>query len=286
MTHEAPRLVEQEPRPRFDAVLVHAYWLSDGSYGLSLRSRLAVRAAARLYDEGRGVGKIVLTAGRIWGEDYPSLGQLMKEELMEKYAVPSSRILVLPEAKGTSHEIDLFLEQARTHGWTNLVDISAAKHKWSIPETYRRKGQEAAQESYEDILKRTEDNPHMQKLLSRLHIHRSRYEASYAVYQGLTFLLLHLNMEKLKQTAEKVRVEKGQYVLPLPVLNNFPVDPYKLEESFIPGSRYRENDPREPKNFPPKPLNSLKEAYYRWQLAGIERRRRKQEKRALLRAAR
>lgn len=95
MTELPPNHEAEPPISPFDAILVHFYWLSEkGSAQLGLRSRLADRAAALVYDQGKGAKNIVLTGGHFWGKEYASSAELMAKELEEKYNVPKSEIII------------------------------------------------------------------------------------------------------------------------------------------------------------------------------------------------
>lgn len=107
---------EREQRPLFDAVLVHGYWLSQrgesGRLKMSSRSHIAARAAMLLYNKGRGAQNIVLTAGQVWGKEYPSSAKMMADELIRKYKIPAERIIVADTAINTDDEVAIFLELA------------------------------------------------------------------------------------------------------------------------------------------------------------------------------
>lgn len=161
-----------ERRPIFDAVLVHCYLSSQVGEGENtrikpnIRSHIQDRAAARFYNHGRGVGKIVLTAE-------PS-ATAMKEELVRKYSVPSDNIIINTslikdgeerEVTTTDQEIDVFLDLARENGWTKLADIAARVHNTrilpgigaTIPMIYKRKGRKVETQAAEDIVLKNHD---------------------------------------------------------------------------------------------------------------------------------
>ncbi|MBI2032473.1 MAG: hypothetical protein HYT09_02390 [Candidatus Levybacteria bacterium] len=141
--------------PKYDAILVHGYWMSEHPSGLALRSRLAARAAALAYDEGRGARKIVVDLGFQWGPEYPSTGLLIAGELQEKYGVPPESIIFREESYSTGGEVKTFVELAEENGWNNLLDIAFSNHYLTIPDIYREYDIQARVtfRSVEDILR-------------------------------------------------------------------------------------------------------------------------------------
>ncbi len=209
---EIPLNHEQEPiASPFDAVLVHCYWLSEnGTTQLGLRSRLADRAAALFYDHGKGAKKIVLAGGHLWGKEYASAAELMAKELEEKYHVPKSAIIIPEqEAYSTGGEVEIFTQLANEKEWTNLLDIAAQKHLWTIPGIYKKIGADVKFKSDEEILREKDSNPHVKRLLKRLG--RSRYEFSLMLHEVGIWTAMHLlnldyatleNRNKSKRTAK------------------------------------------------------------------------------------
>lgn len=220
---EIPLSHEPEPpTPLFDAVLVHCYWPSEGNrFHLGLRTRLADRAAALVYDEGKGAKHIVLAGGYLWGSDYPSDAELMANELTEKYHIPREAI-IRGDAQSTLGEVEAFMELARERGWTRLLSIAAEKHLWTIPGVFKKYGADVVFRSDEDILKDKNPNPHIKHLLKRLG--RSKYELNLMIYEGAKWIAMHLpNFDYAtfeKRNREK-RAKKGQIFV-------LPTDAYKL----------------------------------------------------------
>ncbi len=229
---------ETEPRTLFDAFLVHGYWLSQkGEGGIvrpSLRSHLEARAASIAYHKVGGDTKIILTTGHIWGSDYPSVADVMKEELVRKYKVPKEDIFVKTtfinkegkeqEVKTTDEEIEAFLQFAKENGWTKLADIAAKTHYTTIPLLYKRRGQEIKMDAAEDILKNDDDR--IKSLVNRFGA--SKYEWSFRLYEGVKRLVIMLepDYELLGKSAGKRRSKKNP--LGLPILSTIvPVDKYK-----------------------------------------------------------
>ncbi len=206
--------LNHEPEPitsPFDAVLVHSYWLSEnGTAQLGLRSRLADRAAALVYDHGKGVKKIVLAGGHFWGKEYASAAERMAKELEEKYNVPKSAIIIPEqEAYSTGGEVEIFTHLANERGWTSLLDIAAQKHLWTIPGIYKKIGADVKFKSDEEILREKDSNPHIKRLLKKLG--RSRYELSLMLHEAGIWTAMHLlnldyttfeNRNKSKRTAK------------------------------------------------------------------------------------
>ncbi|EKD86001.1 MAG: hypothetical protein ACD_37C00535G0001 [uncultured bacterium] len=157
MSIEAPR-----SRPRYDALLVHGYWMSEHRTGLGLRSRLSTRAAA--IERTQGEAKTVfVNIDHLWGSSEPSEGELVAKELEGHYQIPHEDIILRQDAWSTGGEIKTFVEQARQHGWSNLLDVAFAKHHsfisilgrriGTIPLIYKGLGLKPQYKSAEDILR-------------------------------------------------------------------------------------------------------------------------------------
>jgi len=206
-------------RPRYDALLVHGYWMSKHRTGLALRSRLAARAAALAYDHGNGAGKVVVDLGHLWGPDYPTEGSLIAKELEEKYHVPHEAIILRESAYSTGGEVKSFLELARENNWTNLLDIAFSSHHLTIPKIYEEYSGAAQFRSIEDILKANSESPHMENLLGRLA--RSKYGKAYWLYERTKWLAMHrpgFNYDELEQKNMKARTNKGKdFIVPIDV---------------------------------------------------------------------
>ncbi|MCL4416032.1 MAG: hypothetical protein M1365_04950 [Actinobacteria bacterium] len=234
-----------------DAILTHGYWLSDrkpGSgfgTGLSLRSRLAVRATALGYksyqngfdQEKDKKPKVFLAAGEIWGENEPSVGELMKDELINKFHVPEGNIIVRDEAVGTSGEIDLFLEEAKKQGWTNVVDIAAKRHGWSLPIIWRRSLKKVStkeeinvtRKSAEEIIKEKDTNRWAKKLVDKFS--HSKYERRYKFYQAVSIGVLLIASDRLAKKVKNVRDKKVHFSLGFWPFKKSLIDKYKILES-------------------------------------------------------
>lgn len=207
----------------FDAVLVHCYWPSEGNKShLGLRTRLADRAAALVYDRGKGTRHIVLTGGHLWGPEYPSNAELMAKELEEKYHVPKEAIIIRGYAQSTFGEVETFMELARERGWTRLLSIAAEKHLWTVPGVFKKYGENVVFRSDEEIIKRKDPNPHIKHLLRRLG--RSKYELNLMIYEGTKWIAMHLpsfDYATFEKRNREKRARKGHIFL-------LPTDVYKL----------------------------------------------------------
>ncbi len=157
MSIEAP-----QSRPRHDALLVHRYWMSEHRTGLGLRSRLATRAGATEYIQGEAE-KVFVNLDHLWGSAQPSEGELVAKELEGHYHIPHEDIVLREDAWSTGGEVKTFVEQARQHDWTNLLDVAFAKHHslisilgrrfGTIPLIYKGLGLKPQYKSVEDILR-------------------------------------------------------------------------------------------------------------------------------------
>ena len=159
MLIEAP-----QSRPRYDALVVHGYWMSEKGKrtDLSLRSRLATRAGATEYIQGEAE-KVFVNLDRLWGPSEPSEGELVAKGLEGHYHVPHEDIVLRQDAWSTGGEVKTFGEEAQQHGWNNLLDIAFAKHHsfisilgrrfGTIPLIYKGLGLKPQYKSVEDILR-------------------------------------------------------------------------------------------------------------------------------------
>lgn len=226
MEREPLKSTEQAPDIPFDAILIHGYWMSEpkrGDVRLALRSRLAVRAGALAYDQGKGAKKIVIDLGHLWGPNYLTEGELMTDELQTKYGVPPEAIILRGEAYSTGGEVESFVELARQNGWAKLMDVAFSNHHLTIPRIYDEYENKAQVEykSVEDILAE-KDNHHIKYLVKRLG--KSRYGKTYRVYERAKWLRMHMpgfNYENQEQKNKLARTNKGKEFI-------FPVDVYRL----------------------------------------------------------
>lgn len=248
--HEQPISPETQ-NPQYDAILVHGYWMSEpkpSHVKLALRSRLAGRAAALAYDEGRGAGKIVIDLGHLWGSNYPTEGKLIAEELEVKYHVPPEAIVLREDAYSTGGEVKSFLELARQNSWTNLLDVAFARHHWTIAGVYKEYGHEGMNVAYgniEDIIKDKGNRTYrLRKALNpkapkpeRIYIERSkehnhvnglvknlawsRYGIAYTLYEGAKLIRMRMpgfNYDALEQKNKAARTDKGkEFIVPIDV---------------------------------------------------------------------
>lgn len=213
-------------------VLGHGYWLSEVKSGItgktyikpSMRTHLEERALAKGYHEGKFT-HINLVAGNIWGEEYPSLAEIMGRNLVKKYHVPQESITIKPVAADTGTEIDVFLANAEGKN-TDLADVAMRTHNCTLPLHYKRKGREDVKRlNVEGVLK--DDDPRVQKVVDKFD--KSRYEWSYRFYQVVNRAIMFFDPEYkfLKGRAGKERSRKSEYSLGGP-LERFPVDKYSL----------------------------------------------------------
>lgn len=191
--------IDAKLNSKYDAVLVHSYWLSRIGAGQpdfkgSLRTRLATRAAMLL---GENAGQIVFAGGHLKGPSYPSTAYLSKRDALNKYKIPQERITVRPEAYGTEEEINIFKELAKENGWKNVALIGFKKHFKSISKFMPEGTDEEFYVSYlavEDIISK-KDNEKVQKLIKRLSL--SCAERYYWLYQQILYLGIKAGQKEL-----------------------------------------------------------------------------------------
>lgn len=209
---------ELRPEPKFDAILVHGYWMSEpvsGDVRSALRTRLATRSAALAYDRGDGARNIVLPLGKLWGQDYESLGNLMADELEFKYGVPPGTIIREGNAFSTGGEIKTFLEIAQKNGWTKLLDIAFSAHFLTIPHVFdaysKDDGKITVQfRSVEEIIE-SEDYELVSGLVKRLG--KSRYGIAHKVYERGKQIVTKIHgtdYDSLEERNKMARTKKGK----------------------------------------------------------------------------
>lgn len=219
VSSEVRAQVEAESKPQYDAIFIHGYWLSESKSGLALRTRLAVRAGALAYDNSKGAKYIFLDQGHLWGPDYPSEGQLMAKELMEKYHVPSEAIIFKGEAYSTGGEVKLFIDEVRQNGWAKVLDIAFAKHHLTIPKIFEKTNIDVEFQSIEEIIEEKDNNPHAKNLIKRFR--RSEYEFFFGFYEAAIWLAMHFpgfNYKAFEQSNQHFRTHKSKgSILPMDV---------------------------------------------------------------------
>lgn len=252
------RSPEQEQEPQFDAVLVHGWCLSQNGEEAKVRGGLRAHfseLAAKILIDQKMAGCIVLTCGKIWGPQYPSVAQVMADELVTKYHVSNNHIIINDgdNALTTSEEIDSFLGLARQHGWKRLGDVGFKKHRrWAIPGIFKEKGDQVEIVSdketsviqaspkptvrlmtVEDIIfENIKVDERIKKILRDLTSIKSKYEISFLIYELLKQLLLRAKggrYESLSHTAASQRNSKG-HLLPRPLGIILETDKYNLEK--------------------------------------------------------
>src|SRR3989344_3001327 len=114
---------------RYDGALAHVYMYKYNSEKprSSLRGHIQVLALSDLYRRGR-VAKIFIAGGPVWGDEYPSLAEVMARELVRKSVNPDD-IVINPQGMDTPQEVDLFLEEAERQGWGKLADVANRNHQ-------------------------------------------------------------------------------------------------------------------------------------------------------------
>lgn len=211
---------------KFDAILVRGYWLSQrGSTSpvkTSLRSHLLDRAVTTLYHNGI-VDNIILTVGHVWGNGYPSVAEVMKGELVQKYRIPERSIHIVPEALNTDDETALFLKLADENEWKELVDLNYKTHS-SAKGTYATRGRYAEPIYAEEIL--IQDDPRVQNLVRRLL--KSKYERNFKLYElwKKPWLMISPDYKLLKKFS-KLRDKKGDLSVPFS-FGKLRIDKYEL----------------------------------------------------------
>lgn len=205
-----------------DAILVHGYWFSQKENGpivLSIRSQLAIKAASIVYFQGK-TSYIVLDAGPIWGNAYPTLGKEMEKQL-EAQGVPQNNIIVRDIAMDTYEEVAEFLQLAKQYHWKALGDIAALQQDISIPTLYKNQNSQATYMTIENIIT-TQGTGEDKKLLASLW----PYEPGFRLYENIVRVTLFFDpqYQLLGHFAKSIRAKKAPYGS-IPFL---PIDSYNL----------------------------------------------------------
>ncbi len=177
---------------KYDALLLHGNWLSEDSKGntvLSVRSFLATEAAAICYRNFEGI-KIVISAGKIWGDNYSSVAHFMERKLIEKHGIPKKDIIRSDDGIDTKEEVDLFLKLAQKNNWHNLLDIAFGTHMWIIPKLYGEDKKRIRFETIEGILTK-HGTAEMKAKLRK--IKKSKYEWNFRIYEFLLWISLFID---------------------------------------------------------------------------------------------
>ncbi len=182
--------------PRYDAILVHGYWMTQkGKHTApAMRTHFAARATALAWNGGRGAGKIVVDLGHLWGPKYPSEGKVLADTLTNKYHVPREAIILKEDAYSTYGEVKAGLELAKQNNWTKILDIAFSQHHMTIPGIYRSKelagvgpsNLEVDCKSVESILQ-NDDN----RIVDVRRRFSKRYSVPYFAYEALKWILMH-----------------------------------------------------------------------------------------------
>lgn len=205
--------------PHTDAILLHCYWLSqkdNGPVRLSLRSELEARAAFLLYKNHKA-DYFVITGGPIWGDNYPSIGKVMQQELI-RLGVPEKNIILKESAMDTYEEVTVFLQIAKEHHFLTLSDLAAYQHLLIIPQLFTVQRGSAIYFSVEEVLKtfgQTQDKQAIENLSHSL------YSIGFGLYELLVkgILVFDPKYQLLTHHARATRNHKAPYgaVLFLPI---------------------------------------------------------------------
>lgn len=197
----------------YDAVLAHVYMYNFQAERprSSIRGHMQVSALAHLYREGR-IGKIFIAGGKVWGEDYPSLAELMRDELQRK-SVKTEDIIINPQAKDTPKEIDLFLQEAENRNWVNIGDVANETHQRRIVLLYSKRRKKITHISAEKVLSSIQQPNHPYRQFPYLqfleNFSQSDMEKVFKRRELFVTTLYRLGFEKLlSRFARSNRVQK------------------------------------------------------------------------------
>lgn len=204
---EKPKSPEQKRSKPFDALLVHTAGYKENPKRLrpSIRGRLQVRAAAELFHQGL-IENIVLAGGKVWGEEYPSLSEVMKDELQRRFQIPQENIYLVDRAKETSLEIDLFLTKAQKMEWKNLLDLGTMYHLPRIKSLFKTRNCNIETITSEEILSKI--SLKYAKYTKKLN--SSPGTLAWRIYEGIArlFMIVDRDGTFLRKVAERKRSKK------------------------------------------------------------------------------
>jgi len=121
-------------------------------FELKLGAKIRLLAAAKLYQSGK-VDKIVLTAGKLLGEDRPSVTKL-SIPFLQKYGVKKSDLIIDDQALDTVDEINLSLPLVFGKAKKLLV-LSDREHLKRIKILYQNRQVETEFAAAEDVLSKS-----------------------------------------------------------------------------------------------------------------------------------
>lgn len=181
-----------EAAPKYDAVLIHA--LGDKETGrLSIRSRLVIRAAVELNNQG-GVGMFIVSGPKFKG-NLP-IGLAIKEELVRRHHIAEKRIISTTDRPmTTSEELGFLREQIDSHPeWKSIVHVSLVAHSLSmlaLKRLLKSNGKTVEFKTAEGVLSHRYRN-----FFSKLHLTPDEFK--WRIYEAVKFpFLLFPPTEKL-----------------------------------------------------------------------------------------
>lgn len=196
-------------KERYDAVLAHVYMYQYRSERprSSIRGHMQVSALSNLYKERR-IRNIFIAGGQVWGENYPPLAEVMREELIKR-GVNEGDIVIKSQGYDTPQEVDLFIDEAKEKNWQKLADLANQSHRKRISAIYARRNTKPEAINAEDVLYNVNfrgRNPY-RRFLERFK--NSELEKSFKARDRIIRLIYKLGLEKLtSKFAQSSRREK------------------------------------------------------------------------------
>lgn len=191
----------------YDVIATHLYWIiaEDQNFKLDIRSQLETLAAAVQFFRQHGKPKILLLTGKIFGSNFPSVSEIAKKELVERFNIPPSDILLL---------FDNGLDAVETIAEMDGIKLVANKFRFGkimeIAEPAQAKTIKLMQNKMNRFIKtdiRSADEILLGKVRSPLEDFRnSKYELQYRLYEWLKRKAIELNfIEKITTAVGKSR---------------------------------------------------------------------------------
>jgi len=178
---------------RFDGALLHVYGYKEAkitptaSERPAMRERLVIAAGRELQKRGL-IDNVVVSGGAMLGRNEP-LSELAAEDFERKTNIESKNMYIKSTAPTTtSGELKSLREEARNHGWNNLLSISWGIHKPRvevlIKKIFKKTKMKLTTLSAEEILT-TLPEPRNQERYGRIieGIHNSESEKKWEAYE-------------------------------------------------------------------------------------------------------
>jgi len=172
---------------------------------LSLRGYMQMAAVSSLYKQGK-VDKIFLGIGHVWGEEKPTLSEVMRENLIKRSVSPNDIVtpddieteLGTSDIGDTKGEVKLFLNLAKRRGWGNIASLANKTHLERVA-IYQQAGVDLI--STENVLGAEYNRPHYVRFLEKFA--NSSAEKKFGVREAIVRTLSRFGLDGLLSRAAR-----------------------------------------------------------------------------------